>query len=229
MAFLLLICLFLSFFLDIFSANFLSTYQPYYLRNALGFSIIETGHFSAIARALNVPFRILFGILSDRITFAFSRMQMFRSLAPLADAFRFISEDRKLVVFNTIAVCGAGLLFLGVFFAPSSTPMLSVVLFALINIALGAGCGGFYKCAVLYSRQVDGLQPRRVNMSANFQPILAFCARRLPIRQVHSAVCVADARSYFRQRRARKRAMETHFLDDRDCAHPRMFTNQSTI
>lgn len=47
-----------------------------------------------------------------------------------------------MIIFNTLAVCGSGLLFLCVYFAPSELPMLSVVLFGLVNIALGAGCGG---------------------------------------------------------------------------------------
>jgi hypothetical protein len=36
---------------------------------------------------------------------------------------------------------------------PEDLPFMIVVLFAMINMVLGAGCGGFYKCGVLHSRQ----------------------------------------------------------------------------
>ncbi|KAI6202291.1 MFS domain-containing protein [Aphelenchoides besseyi] len=120
-------------FTDIFSANFLSTYSPYYYRNALKYSIMKTGNFSAIARLSNIPFRLLYGWLSDTITI--------------------ISEDAKLRLFNTIAVFGAGLLFVGVVFVPEELPIIVVALFAAVNMVLGAGCGGFYKCGVMHARQ----------------------------------------------------------------------------
>jgi hypothetical protein len=41
---------------------------------------------------------------------------------------------------------------MGVVFVPEELPFTVVVLFALINMVLGAGCGGFYKCGVLHAR-----------------------------------------------------------------------------
>lgn len=68
--------------------------------------------------------------------------------------FRFLSEDTKLILFNTITVAGAGIVYSLIGFVPESSPMLAVVCFAMVNIVTGAASGGFYKCAVLYSRCV---------------------------------------------------------------------------
>jgi ACS family sodium-dependent inorganic phosphate cotransporter-like MFS transporter 5 len=67
------------------------------------------------------------------------------------DNFRFMSDDLKLIVFNSITVGGAGFVYLLIGFAP--TPILGVACLAFVNIVTGAASGGFYKCAVLYSRQ----------------------------------------------------------------------------
>lgn len=66
--------------------------------------------------------------------------------------YRFLTEDVKLVVFNTITVVGAGLAYLIVGYIPEYAPMLVIVCFAMVNIVTGAASGGFYKCSVLYAR-----------------------------------------------------------------------------
>ncbi|KAI6197498.1 MFS domain-containing protein [Aphelenchoides besseyi] len=98
-----------SAFAEIFSTNFLAVYSPYYIKNVLQYSAEETGNFSALSRLVQIPVRLICGEMSDRITF--------------------LSENLKLIVFNTITVGGA------------------------VNISTGAASGAFYKAAVLYSRQ----------------------------------------------------------------------------
>lgn len=64
-----------------------------------------------------------------------------------------MSEDLKLVVFNTITVGGAGIIYALIGYVPEDSPLLAVACFAMVNVVTGAASGGFYKCAVLYARQ----------------------------------------------------------------------------
>ncbi|CAD5221041.1 unnamed protein product [Bursaphelenchus okinawaensis] len=128
-----IIIVWLNAFTDIFSANFLAIYSPYYIRNVLHYSIKKTGHFAAISRVIQIPFRLLCGYLSDKI--------------------KFIPENTKLIVFNTIAVAFAGIFYLLVGLVPADAPIWGIVLFAMINLVIGAAPGGFYKCGVLHGRQ----------------------------------------------------------------------------
>lgn len=57
----------LNAFTEIFSTNFFAVYAPFYLRNVLGYSVEATGHLSAWSRITQVPFRLICGILSDKI------------------------------------------------------------------------------------------------------------------------------------------------------------------
>lgn len=63
-----------------------------------------------------------------------------------------ISEDIKLIVFNTIAIGGAGLALCALAFVPEELPWLGVFLLTLVAVVQGAGPVGFIKCAVFYGR-----------------------------------------------------------------------------
>ncbi|CAD5228241.1 unnamed protein product [Bursaphelenchus xylophilus] len=128
-----IIAVWLNAFTDIFSANFLAIYSPYYIRNVLHYSIKKTGHFAALSRVVQIPFRLLCGYLSDKI--------------------KFISEDKKLIIFNTVAVALAGVFYLLLGLVPTDAPFWGIALFSLINLVIGASPGGFYKCGVLHGRQ----------------------------------------------------------------------------
>jgi sugar phosphate permease len=64
---LVVLTIWLNAFAELLATNFLSAYSPYYFRNVLRYSVEETGHFSAISRVTQVPFRILSGYASDNI------------------------------------------------------------------------------------------------------------------------------------------------------------------
>ncbi|KAI6197541.1 hypothetical protein M3Y94_01236400 [Aphelenchoides besseyi] len=122
-----------SAFAEIFSTSFLSVHSPYYIKNVLQYSVEETGNFSALSRLVQIPVRLICGEMSDRITF--------------------LSENLKLIVFNTITVGGAGVSFAAIGFMPKEYPILPIIGFCMVNVMTGSASGGFYKAAVLYSRQ----------------------------------------------------------------------------
>ncbi|CAD5225060.1 unnamed protein product [Bursaphelenchus xylophilus] len=126
-------CVWLNAFTEIFSTNFFAVYAPYYMKNVLHYSVEATGHLSAISRVTQVPFRLICGLLSDKITF--------------------MSDTAKLMFFNTITVAGAGIFYIAIGFVPDDTPFLAVLCIGLLNTVTGAACGGFYKLGVLYTRQ----------------------------------------------------------------------------
>ncbi|KAI6172488.1 Phosphatidylinositol transfer protein alpha isoform [Aphelenchoides besseyi] len=78
---------------------------------------------------VQIPVRLICGEMSDRITF--------------------LSENLKLIVFNTITVGGAGIAYASIGFMPIELPIWPIVGFCVVNISTGAASGGFYKAAVL--------------------------------------------------------------------------------
>jgi sugar phosphate permease len=117
---------------EFFITIFLTLYTPYYLHNALQYNSVKTGFYASISRISQVPFRLIFGYASDKIK---------------------IDENVKLIVFNSIALAGAGICMLGLGFVPDNYPILGVILLSLISMSTGSGSSGFFKGAVLYTRQ----------------------------------------------------------------------------
>ena len=66
-----------------------------------------------------------------------------------APACSFMGERAKLILFNSITVAGAGVVYAAIGFVPSSAPLVVVMGFALINFLSGAASG---ECAARYSR-----------------------------------------------------------------------------
>jgi len=68
-----------------------------------------------------------------------------------SDNIRFLSERTKMIVCNTISVGLPGFAYLGITFAP--TPFIAFLCIVLNAMFFAPAGGGFYKCAVLSSRQ----------------------------------------------------------------------------
>lgn len=135
-------------FTEIFSTNFLAVYAAKYMEKVLHFEVSRTGHLTALTRVVQVPCRLGFGLLSDRIGFW---------------------EDRtKLVVFNTITVAGAGVFYFLIGFVPDSAPYLAVACIGMLNAVTGAASGGFYKMAVLYTRWVGNRTLKNLRLTTSF-------------------------------------------------------------
>lgn len=66
-----------------------------------------------------------------------------------------MNENVKLILFNSIALASAGLCLLGLGFVPDSCPILGVILLTIISMSTGAASSGFFKGAVLYTRQFN--------------------------------------------------------------------------
>uniref|UniRef100_A0AC34RG27 Major facilitator superfamily (MFS) profile domain-containing protein n=1 Tax=Panagrolaimus sp. JU765 TaxID=591449 RepID=A0AC34RG27_9BILA len=118
---------------DVVSGIFLLTYTPTMLYKALKYDVSATGWLGAIPAAAHIPFKICCGYFSDKI--------------------KSFPEHSKMIFFNSLALFVPGVLFIAVCFVPDSLPIIVVLLFSGIHAFLGANCGGFYKCAVLVSRQ----------------------------------------------------------------------------
>uniref|UniRef100_A0A1I7RH42 MFS domain-containing protein n=2 Tax=Bursaphelenchus xylophilus TaxID=6326 RepID=A0A1I7RH42_BURXY len=121
----------LNAFADLFTAVFMHTYLPQYIRYALGYTVAETGLISAIPTILYIPMKVVFGYSSDK--------------------FKCISERSKLLIFNGIAVGVPSVLYVFVAFVEARD--INVVIVIIIHIFYGAAGGAFYKCATLTSRQ----------------------------------------------------------------------------
>ena len=71
-------------------------------------------------------------------------------------ACRFISEDCRLYIFNTLSLGGAGCLFLVLGLVEIGDPIYTVLLFTSISLCTGASASGFVKGGYLYGRQYAG-------------------------------------------------------------------------
>uniref|UniRef100_A0A914HWU0 Major facilitator superfamily (MFS) profile domain-containing protein n=1 Tax=Globodera rostochiensis TaxID=31243 RepID=A0A914HWU0_GLORO len=120
-------------FADIVSAVFLITYLPTYVSKVLGYGVRETGIWSSFPAIVQLPLRVFFGILADRISCA--------------------SELNKMRVFNTIALVLSGLFFALVGFVPDHLPFVAIIVMTLNLAAVACNTGGFYKCGTLVTRQ----------------------------------------------------------------------------
>ncbi|EYC30923.1 hypothetical protein Y032_0004g1851 [Ancylostoma ceylanicum] len=91
------------------------------------------GTLTALASATHLPFKFVFGIISDKL--------------------RIIPERLKMCIFNTIAVGMAGVFcaLIGVF--PSDWSKTGFVMYAMVLTCMGLNPGGFYKCGTLCARQ----------------------------------------------------------------------------
>ncbi|KAI6220254.1 MFS domain-containing protein [Aphelenchoides besseyi] len=119
---------------EIFITNFLFVYAPYYISNVLRFSTETTGLFSAFTSSMQIPLRLICGFLSDKI--------------------KFVSERNKMIFFNTIGLASGGIICALVGYVPDEYPVVPVILFGLCNLATGAATVGFFKCGIIYARQV---------------------------------------------------------------------------
>ncbi|CAD5219568.1 unnamed protein product [Bursaphelenchus okinawaensis] len=120
-------------FMDIFSGIFALTYEPTYLSKVLHFDVTQIGFLAIVGPMVHIPLKFVFGTLSDRI--------------------KFISERRKMIMFNSFAVFGPSLSYLLLAFAPTDYPLLSILAFMANGIFFSTAGGGFYKCATLCFRQ----------------------------------------------------------------------------
>ncbi|KAI6212311.1 MFS domain-containing protein [Aphelenchoides besseyi] len=118
---------------ETFANNVLAVYSPYIISNVLHYGVLETGYFSAICLIAQIPVRMLCGYLSDNI--------------------KFLSDDTKLIFFNTLSLGGAGTIYLSLGFLSADNPLLIVVLFTCVSLCTGASSCGFVRAAIDYGRQ----------------------------------------------------------------------------
>uniref|UniRef100_A0A915DAD6 Major facilitator superfamily (MFS) profile domain-containing protein n=1 Tax=Ditylenchus dipsaci TaxID=166011 RepID=A0A915DAD6_9BILA len=112
---------------------YLLMYQPSYFKYVLNYSIEQTGFLGALPSLSHMPLKFFFGWASDKI--------------------KCWPERKKLIIFNSVAVCLPGVCYAVVGFMPDDKPMLVVMLFTLIHMLFSTAGGGFYKCGTLCARQ----------------------------------------------------------------------------
>ncbi|KAF8383069.1 hypothetical protein PRIPAC_72211, partial [Pristionchus pacificus] len=109
----------------------LLTYAPIYLNKVLGLSIESTAFWTALGSGLHLPVKLVMAFLSDYV--------------------KCVSEVKKMIFFNTLAVGFVGL-FMGLIPFTSSLPA-ALSFFVLTYAMAGANSSGFYKCGTLHARQ----------------------------------------------------------------------------
>ncbi|KAI1717432.1 major facilitator superfamily domain-containing protein [Ditylenchus destructor] len=123
----------LNAFADLFSGFFLFIYAPTYIRKVLKYSTTETGLLGAVVAIIHIPVKMACGFVSD--------------------SYNCLPERKKMWIFNSVAVLTPAAIYIYLCYAPSSMPLITVLLFGGVHAALGFNCGGFYKCGALVSRQ----------------------------------------------------------------------------
>ncbi|KAL3096032.1 hypothetical protein niasHS_005791 [Heterodera schachtii] len=119
--------------------NFMGTqlslqFMPTYINKVLHMPIEQTGMASAISPAIMFFIKLLAGQSSDRI--------------------QFISDGRKLRIYNTLSLGMMGLLFIVLaLLNPTKTPALCLVILIASTCILGFNSGGFFKSSQMVSRQ----------------------------------------------------------------------------
>ncbi|CAD5227417.1 unnamed protein product [Bursaphelenchus xylophilus] len=116
---------------EIASSIFLLTYTPIYINMVHGYSLHATGLISSVPPSVAIVLRMVFGLVSDRITFW--------------------SERTKMNVFNTLSTVGPAAAYTAVVLIENK--YFDIVMLVVINILYSCSGGGFYKCATLSCRQ----------------------------------------------------------------------------
>lgn len=128
-----ILCVWANAFFDLTAAIMFSTYIPLYLHEVLKFGITETGFWASLILGLSLPVRFVFALVSDKL--------------------KFISEITKIHIFNTISVGISGLIFGSIGLIPMEYRGWALTGFITTMCCIGVNSGGFYKSAVLHSRQ----------------------------------------------------------------------------
>ncbi|KAI6236164.1 Major facilitator superfamily transporter [Aphelenchoides besseyi] len=129
-----ILCVWLNAFVDLFSGMFLLMYLPTFLKNVLDYSVEETGFFGMIPTLAPLPMKLIFGVISDKLTS--------------------ITEITKMRIFNTTAVFIPGILYAIVGFVPVNQKSTIVLLFSMIHMFISTCAGGFYKLGAIHSRHL---------------------------------------------------------------------------
>ncbi|CAJ0578475.1 unnamed protein product, partial [Mesorhabditis spiculigera] len=115
------------------TTSLLLTYAPIFFNSVLAFDIGTTGILASLIGLVQIPFKIVCAICSDKITF--------------------ISEKNKMLIFNFISVGSCGVLCCLLGFLGKEARVWSVGTFFLFSTLSSANSGGFYKCAIYVARQ----------------------------------------------------------------------------
>jgi ACS family sodium-dependent inorganic phosphate cotransporter-like MFS transporter 5 len=119
--------------------NFMGTqlslqFMPTYINKVLFLPIAQTGIASAISPVIMFFIKLIAGQSSDRI--------------------KFISDQMKLRIYNTLAMGGMGILFITLAFCdPRTQKSLCLVVLIASTCILGFNSGGFFKSSQMVSRQ----------------------------------------------------------------------------
>uniref|UniRef100_A0A0K0EUA6 MFS domain-containing protein n=1 Tax=Strongyloides venezuelensis TaxID=75913 RepID=A0A0K0EUA6_STRVS len=124
--------IFLAFLGNSFGFQVVVQFMPTYLNKVLNVSIKKTGFSSIIPSISQLVFKLVAGILSDRITF--------------------LSEKTKLRCFNSVAMIGAGIFLLPLGFLNENHADIAIFCFTMSISLLGVTALGAMKSATLIAR-----------------------------------------------------------------------------
>uniref|UniRef100_A0A1I7UCJ2 MFS domain-containing protein n=1 Tax=Caenorhabditis tropicalis TaxID=1561998 RepID=A0A1I7UCJ2_9PELO len=108
-------------------------FSPTYLHKILGFSVKDTGPFSALPQVITAFVKVSAGYSADKL--------------------RCCLPKTSVRIFNSIALGGMSFTFLGLAYIPTSEPYLGLWMLVISCAIIGFNCGGFFRCSAIYAAQ----------------------------------------------------------------------------
>ncbi|UMM18417.1 hypothetical protein L5515_014496 [Caenorhabditis briggsae] len=108
-------------------------FSPTYLHKILGFSVKDTGPFSALPQVITAFVKVSAGYSADKLGCC--------------------SPNTSVRIFNSLALGGMSLTFLGLAYIPTSHPYMGLWMLVVSCAIIGFNCGGFFRCSAIYAAQ----------------------------------------------------------------------------
>ncbi|CAL2033246.1 unnamed protein product [Caenorhabditis brenneri] len=108
-------------------------FSPTYLHKILGFSVKDTGPFSALPQVITAFVKVSAGYSADKLSCC--------------------TPNISVRIFNSLALGGMSLTFLGLAYIPTSEPYFGLWMLVASCAIIGFNCGGFFRCSAIYAAQ----------------------------------------------------------------------------
>ncbi|KAF1765213.1 hypothetical protein GCK72_005165 [Caenorhabditis remanei] len=108
-------------------------FSPTYLHKILGFSVEDTGPFSALPQVITAFVKVSAGYSADKLGCC--------------------TPNISVRIFNSLALGGMSLTFLGLALIPTSQPYFGLWMLVASCAIIGFNCGGFFRCSAIYAAQ----------------------------------------------------------------------------
>ncbi|CAB3397557.1 unnamed protein product [Caenorhabditis bovis] len=108
-------------------------FSPTYLNKVMNFPVEQTGTFSAIPQICTFVLKLIAGYSADKMLCC--------------------TPETSTKIFNTLALGGMSLAFLGLALIPTSMPIFGLIMLIIACSIIGFNCGAFFRASALYAAQ----------------------------------------------------------------------------